>query len=213
MTYEELNKKLKAIEREEDAFVLKCGRKELALKKKYIKEHAPLELKDYQRIIVKLKGKRNYSIDAIFCGWWISPKGELRPCLWNREYSQEDEILSIELHKCQPEGDCKKCLLYKDGLCYKAGGKNLGRGYATHKVKDGDLICPRYEEIIEGGLWGKMNIWPHKFYPNVTFVYDEKFRKKYHIYEGRAWRYFTEHSEEEIENYYSFEPIDYSDEK
>ena len=211
MTYEELQKQLKAIEREEDAFVRKCGRKEIALKNKYRKEHAPLELKDYQRIIVRLKGKRSYSIDAIFCGWWISPKGELRPCLWNKEYSQEDEILSIELHKQQPEGDCKKCLLYKDGLCYKAGGKNLGKSYATHKVKEGDLICPRYEEIIEGGLWGKKCIWPHQHHPNVSFVYDANLKKIYHIWEGKSWSCFTEHSEERIEKYYSREPIDYKE--
>lgn len=209
MTYEELQKQLKAIEREEEAFSRKCGRKEIALKKRYIKEHEPLELKYYQRIIVRMKGKRKYSIDAIFCGWWISPKGEARPCLWKKEYSQDDEILSIELHKQQPEGDCRKCHNYdKRGFCDITGSHRKSK---YNKLEEGCIVCPRYEEIVEGGLWGKKCIYPHSHNPNVTFVRDLKGKKIYRIW-SLNWYCFTEHSEEDIEKYYSFEPIDYSDE-
>lgn len=206
MTYKELTKQLKAIEREEEAFSAKCSKKEMALKKRYIKEHAPMELKENQHIIVKLKGKRNYSIDAIFRGWWISKKGEVRPCLWMKEYSQDDEILSIELHKQQPEGDCKKCRLFKKGYSCEISLFKL----ETKFDKEGYIPCPKYEEIVEGGLWGKKCIWPHKHYPQVTFVRDIKGKKTYRLWEGCC---FTEWEESYIEKYYSREPIDYSDEK
>lgn len=206
MTYEELSKQLKAIEKEEDAFCRKCGRREIALKKKYIKEHVPLELKDNQRIIVKLKGKKNYSINGIFRGWYISNNGELRPCLWRKQYSQEDDILSIELHKQQPEGDCRKCILFCSKYQCDIKLFNLKKKFE----KKGYIPCPKYEEIVEGGLWAGKNIWPHRYYPKVTVVRDEDCKKRYRLWEGDFC--FTEWEADHIEKYYSREPIDYSDE-
>ena len=233
MTYEELEKQLKAIEKEENAFMRKCSKKEYNLKMKYINEHKQIDIKRFQRISVRLRiteetrkligdkhramaknqlGKE-YTITGVFNGWAIGKDGQLKPCFYGgQSYSSTDEVVKVELTKAQPEGDCTKCRCYKDGLCYMMGGKTIGKYCAVWKITDDMVICPKYEEIVEGGLWGRLNIWPHEHKPNVTFRYDKNGKKKYRLY-SLNWNYYTEHSEDVIKKCYSFEPIDYSKEE
>ena len=215
MTYEELKKEKKALEQKAESFYHKID----VLKEKYIEEHQPFPIKRYQRMMVRLRVTEEhrkclderskkmrkyqlgyeYCVTGIFIGFAIGDNGELRPCFFgDNGYSRYDEIVSMEMTAEQPIGDCTKCRLYKDGLCYMMGGMTISERLATHKVKDGDVVCPHYEERTE--LWQD-----GKHYPNVTIVR----RKKgtfYRIY-SLNWDYFTEWEENIIKANYSFERV------
>lgn len=222
MTYEELKKELKDIERQQAL----CERRYARVREKYKLQNAPLQVKKYQRVTVKLrvteetrkrltdkeKSRRKnqagneYSVTGYFVGWYIHEdgNGELKPCFYGDvSYSRFDEIISIELAKEQPTGDCSKCRLFKDGYCYMAGGKDMGKRYATHKVKDGDIVCPKYEEILEGGLYEYGHASRHC--PNVTVLQDAKEKKKYRVW-SLNWNYYVEYNENEIWKFYTKEP-------
>ena len=98
-------------------------------------------------------------------------------------------------------------LLYIDLFC-GAGGKDMGKRYATHKVKDGDVVCPKYEEILEGGLYEYGDASKHC--PNVTVLQDAKGKKTYRVY-SLNWNYYTEYRENEIWKFYTKEPYDNED--
>lgn len=223
MTYEELQKQVKAIERKEEAFSRKCGKEELKLKQQYIDEHKPIELKRFQRITVRLRvteksrermGEkhramakyqlgREYSVTGVFNGWHIGDDGQLKPCLYGGpSYSATDEVVSVALTKDQPEGDCSKCRCHKDGLCYMMGGKDLGKSCAVWKITDDMVPCPKYEEIVEGGLYeyGDNN----RHCPNVTKQW-KKGKLFYNVY-SLNWQYYTEYSEDEVWRFFTKEP-------
>lgn len=220
MTHEELKKKERELERQAEA----AFRQQCKLRERYVEEHEPLHAKRYQRMMIRLRvtvahrkqmgdkerGMRKwqlgneYTVTGIFTGYALLGNGDIRPCFYgNTTYSRLDEIVSIELTKEQPEGDCSKCRLYKDGLCYMAGGKDLGKSYATHKVKEGDIVCPKYEEILEGGLYEYGEASRHC--PNVTVVKDLKGKKTYHVW-SLKWNCYTEYSETDVWKFYTTEP-------
>lgn len=220
MTYEEYKKKDRELERKlNEVFILKNE-----LLHKYIKEHEPLHLKRYQRISVRLRITEQhrklmtdkqlniqkyqlgneYVVKVFFTGYCIGKKGDIRPCFYGDTcYSIYDDIVSVELDKVQPQGDCHKCSMYKDRRCYMAGGKDLGTEYATHKVKDGDCVCPKYEEIIPGGLY-KYGMESNHC-RNVTVKYDLKGRRFYRVY-SINWQCYTEYDETDVWKYYTKEP-------
>ena len=221
MTYEEFNKKLKAINRKEDAFIRKCGKEELKLKQQFIEEHKPLHVKRFQRICVRLRvteesrkwmderhkkmaknqAGREYTLTGPFNGWGIAKDGQLKPCFYgDPSYPSTDEVVSVELAKDQPEGDCSKCRCYKDGLCYMMGGKDLGKSCAVWKITDDMVPCPKYEEVMEGGLYE----YGDKHCPNVTKRW-KKGKLFYHVY-SLNWNYYTEYSEDEVFRFYTKEP-------
>ena len=223
MTYEELDKQVKAIKREEEAFSRKCSKKELALKMKYINEHKTIDLKRFQRITVRLrvteatrkklidsyKAKkkyqlgREYTLIGVFNGWYIGNDGQLKPCFYGEPtYDSTDEVVSVELTKDQPEGHCSKCRCYKDGLCFMMGGKDISNRLAVWKITDDMVVCPKYEEILDGGLYEYGDASRHC--PNVTKVW-RKGKLYYNIY-SLNWNYYTEYSEDEVKRYYTIEP-------
>ena len=159
MTFEELKEQERRYNRRVYAAHLRLAEAE----KQYIEEHQPLPLKRYQRISVRLRVTeehrkwlidkyRNmkkyqlgneYVVRGFFVGYNIGDKGDIRPCLYGmNSYSRYDEIVSVTLTKEQPQGDCRKCIRYKDGGCYMTGGES-----PSHKVKDGDVVCPQYREV------------------------------------------------------------------
>ena len=221
MTYEELQKQVKAIERKEKAFSRKCSKKELALKRQYINEHKTIELKRFQRIIVRLRiteksrermGEmqrsmsknilgREYSLTGVFNGWFIADDGQLKPCFYGEpSYSAFDEVMSVELTKDQPQGHCSKCRCHKDGLCYMMGGKDLGKSCAVWKITDDMVPCPKYEEIVDSGLYE----YGEKHCPNVTKCW-QKGKLFYNVY-SLNWDYYTEYSEDEVWRFFTKEP-------
>lgn len=223
MTYEELQKQLKAIERKEDAFCRKCGREELKLKMQYIEERKPMHIKRFQRITVRLrvteatrkkyteeyKAKKKYqlgkeyTLTGAFNGWGIADDGQIKPCFYGEpSYPSTDEVVSVELTKNQPEGDCAKCRCYKDGLCYMVGGKDLGKRCAVWKITDDMVVCPKYEEILEGGLYE----YGEKHCPNVTKRWKNG-KLFYNVY-SLNWNYYTQYSGDEVFRFYTKEPIE-----
>lgn len=233
MTYEELKKQTNDLLNEQKKAYAKYSNKINKLNADYIEEHKPLDVKRFQRIVVRLSVTEEsrqfmdekhramtknqvgseYRLAGVFNWWGIGKDGQVKPSFYGKpSYSAYDKVVSVELAKEQPEGDCTKCTCYKDGRCYMMGGKDLGVNCSVWKITDDMVVCPRYEEVVPNGLWGKLNIYPHKHHPCVSFVRDLKGKKTYRIYSGN-WQYFTEHSEEEVKKYYSFDPIDYGDEK
>lgn len=227
MTFEELKKELKEIKRQEAL----CERRYVRIRETYKRQNAPIQLKKYQRVTVVLRvteetrkhltdkektKRRNqvgneYTVTGFFVGWYIhgDGNGELKPCFYGDvSYSRFDDIVSIKLAEHQPVGKCEKCRLYKDGFCYMAGGKDMGKRYATHKVKDGDIVCPKYEEILEGGLYEYGDASRHC--PNVTVLQDAKEKKKYRVW-SLNWNYYEEYNENEIWKFYTKEPNDNED--
>lgn len=223
MTYAELQKQVKAIERKEEAFSRKCGKEELKLKQQYIDEHKTIELKRFQRISVRLRiteksrermGEkhramakyqlgREYSVTGVFNGWAIGKDGQLKPCFYgNPSYSAYDDVLSVELTKDQPVGHCSKCRCHKDGLCYMMGGKDLGKSCAVWKITDDMVPCPKYEEIVDGGLYEYGEKYCHC--PNVTKRW-KKGKLFYNVY-SLNWQYYTEYSEDEVWRFFTKEP-------
>ena len=203
MTLEELLKQTKQLQKQQDAAYNRYQKKMDDLQHQYIKEHQPLQVKKYQRIIVRLRDdKRERNLCGIFLGWGIGDDGSVRPCFYGGKpsYNRTDQILSVELSKEQPEGDCKLCRLHKEGLCYMLGGEDMGKKYATHRVKEGDVVCPHYEEKTE--LWDRWQEGVH--YPHVTRVREGR-KTVYRIY-NKAWTYFTEYSEEDVRRHYLTEP-------
>lgn len=239
MNYEELTQQVKSLEKEQEeikrsieAKIRRCDKKILGLKLQYIEEHQPLPLKRFQRIKVTarvteesrkrmVEDYRNmkkyalgatYAITGVFNGYRIDNAGQVVPCFYDRDYrGSRDEILSVELTADQPEGNCNKCLAAKDGYCYMAGGKDCGPKCAVRKIDEDKMVpCPNYEEVVEGGLYAiKNRIWPAKYYPKVTRVKTKDRKLIYRLYEGNC---FTEHTEQEIEKYYTSEPQDYQEE-
>ena len=242
MDYEELTQQVKALEKEQkeiersiEAKIRRRDKKILGLKLQYIEEHQPLALKRFQRIkvtarVTEKSRKRmtedyrnmkryalgaTYTITGVFNGYRIDDAGQVVPCFYGKgDYRGScDEILSVELAADQPEGNCNKCRKAKDGLCYMMGGKDVGPKCAVWKIKGDEMVpCPKYEEVVEGGLYAlKDKMWPAKHYPKVTRVKTKDGKWKYHLYEG-DWSCFTEHTEQEIEKYYTSEPQDYQKE-
>lgn len=212
MTYKELCEKTKAIEKEEEKVCNACGRKILALREKYRKEHKPMDIEYNQRILVRLqvsretvsklseseKRKRKYQIGytyriaGTFRGWWISATGQLRPCLYGVSYSQTDEILGIELSKEQPKRGHELCRCFNNGYCNVTGGSLKNK---HNKIEEGSFVCPRYEEIIPEGVWER---YPHgeiapRHCPNVTKV-NEKGKTHFRVW-SLDWKYFTDYEE------------------
>ena len=217
MTYEELKKANKDLDKQADKMYRKQAKNEL----KYIAEHEPFKVHRYQILNVRLRvteetrknltdaGRKmkkyqlghEYTVTGCFTGWYISEEhdGELRPCfLGGITYSRFDEIVSIESAQ-QIEGHCSQCLKYKKGYCYLAGGKDISVKCATHKVKKDDYTCPKYEEITE--LWEKYG--EHRHIPNVT-ICKHKNPISYRIY-SLDWSCFCEWPQEVIDSNYAFE--------
>lgn len=216
MIYEELKAMDNALEKQADKLYRQQTKNEL----KYIAEHEPFKVHRYQRLNVRLrmtektrknltdagrKKKKNqlgheYTVTGCFTGWYISKEhdGELRPCFFGCiTYSRFDEIVSIESAE-QIDGHCSKCLNYKDGLCYMAGGKDISKKCATHKVEKDDFTCPNYEELTE--LWSKDG---ERHYPNVTIVKHSQ-PLKYRVY-SLNWQYYEEWKQDIINSNYTFE--------
>lgn len=216
MSFEDFKQMLKKIERQESM----CHARKVRLRESYKRKNEPIHLRKHERINVRLRvtdktrealpddvrnmqkyqlGKE-YCVTGYFEGWYIHEdgNGELKPILYGDvSYSRFDDIISIEIAE-QADGICSKCRHYKDGYCYLAGGKNLGKSCATHKVVNGDLTCPEYEELTE--LW---DISGEKHYPNVTIMKNKK-PVKYRIY-SLNWDYYTEYGKEIIDANYRFE--------
>lgn len=228
MTYEELQKKTNALEKEQDKLYCKYAKKISKLKVEYIEEHKPMHFKRFQRITVRLRvteatrkylddkhramakyqlGKE-YTLTGVFNGWHIGNDGQLKPCFYGGpSYNSSDDVVSVTLAKDQPCGDCSKCRCHKDGLCYMMGGKDMGKSFAVWKITDDMVTCPKYEEIQEGGLYE----YGERHCPNVTKVWRNG-KVFYHVY-SLNWNYYTEYSEDEIKRYYSREPKDNVDDK
>jgi len=241
MNYEELTQQVKALEKEQEKIersievkIRRRDKKILDLKLQYIAEHQPLVLKRFQRIKVTARVTEasrkmateearkekmyalgaTYTIIGVFNGYAINGSGEVVPCFYGKgDYrGRYDEILSVELTEDQPDGNCNKCLKAKDGHCYMMGGKDKGPKYAVWKIEEDKMVpCPKYEEVVEGGLYAlKDKIWPAKHYPKVTRVKTKDRKWIYRLYEG-DWRCYTEHTEREIEKYYTSKPQDYQE--
>lgn len=219
MTYQELKKEIRALDRKAEAVYVQQNK----LREKYIEEHKPLPVKRFQRLTVKLRvteqsrqmmsekerGKRKnqlgmeYTVTGIFNWYTIMDEGSVRPRFYgNVYYSRFDEIISVELAREQPDGDCRLCMRCKDGLCYMNGGQNISKSCASHKIKEGDIVCPKYEEVLPNGLYeyGEAN----RHCPNVTIAQDSKGNRLYRVY-SLNWNYYTEYSEAQIWKYYSKE--------
>ena len=242
MDYKELTQQVKALEKEQkeiersiEAKIRRRDKKILDLKLQYIEEHQPLALKRFQRIKVTArvteesrkqmtsdarKMKKNalgatYTIVGVFNGYRSDDAGHVVPCFYGEgEYrGWHDEIISVELTADQPEGNCNKCLKAKDGFCYMAGGKESGPRCAVWKIDEDKMVpCPKYEEVIEGGLYAiKNRIWPAKYYPKVTRVRTTGDKWKYRLYDGEYC--FCEYDERHIKKYYTHEPQNYDEDK
>ena len=239
MDYKELTQQVKALEDEQkkiersiEAKIRRRDKKILDLKLQYIAEHQPLPLKRFQHIKVTARvteesRKRmtedyrkmkkyalgaTYTIMGVFNGYRIDDAGHVVPCFYDKgDYRGWcDEVLSVELTAGQPEGSCSKCLKAKDGLCYMAGGKDIGPKCAVWKIDEDKMVpCPKYEEVVEGGLYAiKGRVYPAKYYQKVTMIRTKDGQRKYRLYEGRC---YTEWEAEYIEEYYTHEPQDYDD--
>lgn len=241
MEYEELTQQVKALEKEQreiersiEAKIRRRDKKILELRLRYIEEHQPLPLKRFQRIKVTARvteesrsriteGFRDmkkyalgatYTIIGLFNGYGIDDIGQVYPSFYDK-YGYRgwcDEIISVELTPDQPEGNCSKCRKAKDGFCYKDGGKDGGPKNAAWKIEeDGMVPCPKYEEVVEGGLYAiKNRIWPARYYPNVARVRTKDGKWRYRLYEG-GWSCFCEYDEQHIEKYYTHEPQNYDE--
>lgn len=215
MTYQELQEKNKALDRQIESICRQQAKNE----KRYIEEHEPFPFRRYQRVMVTLrvteenrkhltekeKAKRRYqkgyeySVVGCLNGYIIDKDGTLRPTFFGGTYyGRFDEIVSITPTE-QIEGHCSKCRRYKDGLCYRNGGMDLSKKCADHKVEEDDFTCPKYEELTE--LWSYDG---EKHYPNVTIVKHEK-PVKYRIY-AINWGTYSEWDEKEIKTMYRFKP-------
>ena len=243
MNYKELTQQVKALEKEQkeiersiEAKIRRRDKKILDLKEQYIAEHQLLALKRFQRIKVMARvteesrkrttaDYRNkkkcalgatYTIVGVFNGYCIDDAGHVAPCFYDKSDYRGccDEIISVELTPNQPEGNCNKCLKAKDGLCYMMGGKKYSPKRAVWKIDTDKMVpCPKYEEVVEGGLYGiKSRIYPARYYPKVTKVRTEDGKWKYRLYEG-SWHCYCEYEEQHIKNCYTHEPQNYEDNK
>lgn len=214
MTYPELKTKTEALKKERDRVYGKYTREITALELDYIAEHAPLKgVKRFQRVTARLRvteetrGKlteamrkrkryqlgREYTVEGVFNGWSIGEDGSVRPCFYGGPtYDREDELLSVTLSESQPEGHCSKCRCQKDGLCYMMGGQDISPKCAVWEITDEMTVCPKYEEVLEGGLWEH----GERHCPNVTKVV-RKGKTSYRVY-SLNWNYFTEYGEPEV---------------
>lgn len=239
MDYKELTQQVKALENEQkkiersiEAKIRRRDKKILDLKLQYIAEHQPLPLKRFQRIRVvarvteesrktlakdALQMKKyalgaTYTIMGVFNGYRIDDAGHVAPCFYGKGDFRGwcDEVLSVELTADQPEGSCSKCLKAKDGRCYMMGGKDIGPECAVWEIDEDKMVpCPKYEEVVEGGLYTiKGRVWPARYCPEVTMIHTKDGQRRYRLYEGN---YYTEHEAEYIENYYTHEPQNYDD--
>ena len=206
MTYEEL----KAVIADQNSIILGAHQQIDALNAQYIDEHKPADIKPNQRITVrmriteesqKLLGNKQlpvghvYTIKSAFYSWRISKRGQVIPVLWmGGILSDCDELVSVEIDKDQPSGECAKCLLYKDGKCFRNGGKDYPElGY---EINPGTLVCPRYEEIITEGLDDAFT--PGTNYPNVTKVTNKHGKSVYRFY-SQNYSCFIERDAKEVE--------------
>lgn len=218
MNFEQLKEKEKAFDKElqslhkqEKAIYEKKKKNQMA----YIKGLLPFEMRMWQRVTIKLvvteksrelmsdwqrQLKKNqvgrvYSVTGCVYDWFVGENGDARPCFYGDvTYNRYDRIIEITLAE-QIEGHCSKCRMYKDGLCYMLGGKDIGKKCAHHKVGERDFTCPKYEELTE--LWDRLG----NHYPNVAIVKHTK-PLKYRIY-SLNWDYFSEYEEQEIKKYYN----------
>lgn len=239
MDYKELTQQVKAlkdeqkeIERSIEAKIRRRDKKIIDLKLQYIAEHQPLPLKRFQRIKVTARVTKEsrktlskdalqmkkyalgatYTIIGVHNGYAIDERGQVVPCFYGKEdyRGPHDEVLFVELTADQPEGSCSKCLKAKDGRCYMMGGKDIGSECAVWKIDEDEMVpCPKYEEVVEGGLYAiKGIVFPARFYPRVTMIRTKDGQRKYRLYEGRC---YTEWEAEYIERCYTHEPQDYDD--
>lgn len=213
MTNEELetmtNEELQAATKEQQSLVFAATLKIDALNKQYIDEHKPADIKPNQRITVrmriteesrKLSGNKHlpvghvYIVRGAFYTWHISKRGEVIPVLWFGGINYLDELVSVEIDKDQPNGKCEKCLRYKDGKCFRNGGKDYPE--LGEDIKPGALVCPRYEEIITEGLDDAFTSGTN--YPNVTKVTDKHGKPIYRFYSPN-FECFIERDAKEVE--------------
>ena len=148
----------------------------------------------------KLSGNKHlpvghvYIVRGAFYTWRISKRGEVIPVLWFGGINYLDELVSVEIDKDQPNGKCEKCLRYKDGKCFRNGGKDYPE--LGEDIKPGALVCPRYEEIITEGLDDAFTSGTN--YPNVTKVTDKHGKPIYRFYSPN-FECFIERDAKEVE--------------
>ena len=238
MDYKELTCQVNALEKEKEqiersieAKLRRRDKKILDLKLRYIEEHQPLPLKRFQHIRVvarvteesrkymnddarsmkKYQLGTTYTLVGPFNGYCIDERGAVVPCFYSKtDYrGRYDEVLSVQLTAYQPEGSCNKCRCARDGWCYMAGGNQR-----IFKIDEEKMVpCPKYEEVVEGGLYAiKGRVWPARYYPRVTIVRNQKGERKYRLYEGNNWGCYCEYEEEYIKTYYTHEPQHYDEE-
>ncbi len=216
MTYEDFNKELDDL-REQYAAV---RQKEVELEERYIASNLPFKFKENMYLTVQLmvtektlelltdaqkKMKKNqlghvYEVTGCCHTMLIMEGGELRPDFWYKNYRRTDKVVGIKAAK-QVISSCKLCLKYKDGLCYRLGGKNISEKCAVGKVGDDNLTCPKYEERTE--LWRK-NGEQYIHYPCVTILRHSN-PLKYRIY-SEDWKTYTEWEESIIKCNYVEKP-------
>ena len=213
MTYEELEtmtyEELQAATKEQQSLVFAATLKIDALNKQYIDEHKPIDIKPNQRITVrmriteeslKLSGNKQqpvghvYIVRGAFYTWRISKRGEVIPVLWFGGISYLDELVSVEIDKDQPCGKCEKCLRYKDGKCFRNGGKDYPE--LGQEIIPGSFVCPYYEEIITEGLDDAF--MPGTNYPNVTKVTNSHGKSVYRFY-SQNYSCFIERDAKDVE--------------
>lgn len=217
MTYEEL----KAQEKATEAEIKKIERRYRAAERRYIKEHAPFPLRLHQRVTIRLrvteksfammaKSERRkkcnqvgteYELTGLHTGYGIEEKdGTIYPCFYRMAYRANDEILTYFPAIIQCSHKCDECIKAKDGLCYRNGGKDLGKCYADHKIKPDDFSCSDCEIIKPDGCYvarGWMDAG--KFYPNLTYL---PHRQMYRVY-SLNWKWCEEYNESEFLEHYS----------
>ena len=108
--------------------------------------------------------------------------------------SDFDELVSIEIDKGQPSGKCEKCLRYKEGKCFRNGGKDYPE--LGQEIIPGSFVCPYYEEIITEGLDDAFT--PGTNYPNVTKVTNSHGKSVYRFY-SQNYSCFIERDAKEVE--------------
>lgn len=206
MTYEELQ----AAIGEQQCIIFAAHQQIDALNIQYIDEHKPADIKQNQRVIVRLRiteeSKRLstnkhlsvghvYTVKGIFDSWHILGSGEVVPVLWLYGIMHDlDELVSVEIDKDQPCGKCEKCLCYKEGKCFRNGGKEFPE--LGEEIKPGTLVCPYYEEIITEGLDDLFTAVPN--YPNVTKVTDKHGKSVYRFY-SKYFDFYVERDAKTVE--------------
>lgn len=216
MDFEEYSNRYKALSEKEREII----HEKSELVNRYIRDHEPLHLKKYQHIEVRLEVTQNtrnrltqkacampayalghkYTVKGVFLGYKMTEKGVVFPWLMNcRRMIAYDRLIDIKLSKNQPQGDCRKCLFCRNGYCYPNGRLGDDLDFADHQIENGDIVCPKYEEVIQGGF--SLRFDPEKHYPNVTMVKNTYGNTIFRIYTS-DWRSYTQWSKDDVRSLY-----------